>query len=92
MNMPTQTTEARRKLAIAGWSQALTADRVLTDQEALAPYSRNVTALERSIVAVLKPRSTDEVVAVLKVMGEFFTQRNVRSDAAIQKIERPCCQ
>ncbi len=53
--------------ALAAWRSALGAAAVVTDVDALTRATANVTALARRILAVLRPRSADEVAAVVAI-------------------------
>ena len=56
--------------ALAQWREHLGADQVLTDPEHLAPYHYSTIAATRRIPAVLRPRTTEAIVALVKIAAE----------------------
>ncbi len=59
--------------ALARWWEILGAGHVFTEAADLRPYENNVSGLRRSIPAVLRPASTEEVCAVVQVANEWGT-------------------
>ncbi|MEI6807800.1 MAG: FAD-binding oxidoreductase [bacterium] len=57
--------------ALNAWRQALGADHVHIDADFLYRYSQNVGGLTRSVCAVLRPASADEVQHVVRVANQF---------------------
>jgi 4-cresol dehydrogenase (hydroxylating) len=58
--------------AIDHWSKTIGTENVITDQERLAAYEANTIGIEREIPVVLKPSTTEEVQAIVKIAN---TQR-----------------
>ncbi|ANB03737.1 FAD-linked oxidase [Ectothiorhodospira sp. BSL-9] len=59
--------------AIARWSEQLGPDRVLTDPNLLTPFHYSTIAAKRRIPAVLRPSTTEEIVALVKIAAEHST-------------------
>lgn len=57
--------------ALAAWRLLLGPDRVLTSPAALAPYAASTAARPVAPLAVLRPLSHGEVVALVRSAGEF---------------------
>ncbi|WUR15991.1 FAD-binding oxidoreductase [[Empedobacter] haloabium] len=53
-------------VALAAWRQALGDDRVATDAAVLASYAASTAGWSTMPLAVLRPRSTEEVVAIVR--------------------------
>jgi 4-cresol dehydrogenase (hydroxylating) len=58
---------------IEEWTRNLGAEYVITDSRALLAYGRNVSALHRDILAVLKPATVEEVHLVVTTANRFRT-------------------
>ena len=58
---------------IAAWREALGEAHVSTDADALAAVHANVSALTRSVLAILRPASTDEVARAVRIAAEHRT-------------------
>lgn len=59
--------------AVGVWRKALGDEHVLTDPETLKGYAANASGLERSIPAVLRPASTEDVQKIVAVANKFRT-------------------
>lgn len=59
--------------AIPLWREALGTEHVITDPQAVALYEENASAIQRKIPVVLKPCTTEEVQAVVKIAGDCQT-------------------
>lgn len=59
--------------AIEAWRRDLGVDAVEGDAEVLRQYARSCCGTEREIIAVLKPRSTDEVQRIVETANRFKT-------------------
>ncbi len=53
--------------ALRDWRSALGEDRVASDEHSVAAIARNVSGLTRRIPAIIRPRSVDDVVAVVRI-------------------------
>ena len=56
--------------ALEAWIEALGHQSVLTDESRIAPYMRDTTPLQRAIPVVLRPTSTEGIVAVVRIAGK----------------------
>ncbi len=56
--------------AIKAWTTLLGTDRVLTGENELGRYQRNVSGLNRRITAILKPDTVEQVQAVVRIARE----------------------
>lgn len=59
--------------AIKAWTKVVGDYYIMTDSESLAAYESNVSGLKHKIPVVLRPASTEEVVALVKVANRFKT-------------------
>ncbi len=59
------------KEAIDKWSEALGADKVITDTQALASYSVCTTPVRRTIPAAILPRSVDDVKTIILIAAHY---------------------
>jgi 4-cresol dehydrogenase (hydroxylating) len=57
--------------AIEAWNKQLSAEQVLTTSDEIKPYTYSTTGSHRRIPAALRPTSTQDVVAIIKVASEF---------------------
>jgi 4-cresol dehydrogenase (hydroxylating) len=57
--------------ALRQWSELLGCEHVLSDAQTLAAYARSTSSCSTAPVAVLRPRSTDEVIGIVRIAGEF---------------------
>ena len=60
----------RLSAALAAWRRNIGEAHVLADAASIARYVQNVSGLERSIIAVVRPASTDEVQRVVETANE----------------------
>ncbi len=56
--------------AVSSWESLLGRDRVITDIEGLSQYTRDTGGGKRSITAVLRPLSVQEVVAIVGIADQ----------------------
>lgn len=59
--------DAHLELALAEWAGSLSPEHVLTADDVLDRYARTSSASSRRPAAVLKPGSTDDVAAIVKI-------------------------
>jgi 4-cresol dehydrogenase (hydroxylating) len=59
--------------AISAWAAALGAAHVLTGEEELSPYTRNVSGVDRTVAAVVRPSTTAEVQEVVRIANRCRT-------------------
>jgi len=57
--------------AIRQWSEALGEHKINLDNVSRQPFETNETASNRSVVAVLKPDSADDVANIVRVANRF---------------------
>lgn len=57
--------------ALGAWRKALGADHVHVAPDFLSAYARNAGGLQRTVPAVLRPASTDDVLQVVRVANQF---------------------
>jgi 4-cresol dehydrogenase (hydroxylating) flavoprotein subunit len=60
------------KLAIAEWTELLGADHVYVDEAHVEPYLRAACGGCRRIPAILRPESTDEVLALVAIANRYL--------------------
>jgi 4-cresol dehydrogenase (hydroxylating) len=57
--------------ALAAWAEALGMEAVLIDARSIAAYALDTTPLTRQIPAILKPASTEAVMAVVRIAARY---------------------
>ncbi len=57
--------------ALQAWRAALGQDAVVTGEQALSPYRRCTSGATRSVLAILRPRDTQEVIRAVEVAARF---------------------
>ncbi len=73
MNTATMIRTTGFPVALREWRRAIGEENVLTDAAALARYTWNVSALQRTVRAVLRPETTPEVQRAVVIANEYRT-------------------